>query len=392
MKRTARKGFTLIELVLVLAILASLFMTYSKWSIAESDNALVKQEELNAYRIEAGLKNSFTSILDGFEGVCGNITSDATASMGWGWGNAACSGTSPLPKISGKNILYSINFNSLSAAATTSLKNKIVAAYDGACTVSTSNSTSLTLFCGGAFSNLQYETSAGTVTQYHTPGSSLNYLDMPTPVITVNRRLSAGGTPRTITYRLTLADVFEQREAYSISKLENIGKMMKSIYNAHLTQETMNLSPAGLNVNDDEFIPWHWMSFGDNKALTASTVCAKNAVTGVCDNLNTINIWRSTTGDAVLWRRFVSGYLAGDFKYTVDGFGNPLRVIPILSQCANDLSLCSPTAPTSPRTPYTLLAQPAYTTLIYSNVSNGGTTCSDLSTQAPASCRYSIVY
>lgn len=389
-----RKGFTLIEITMVLVIIGMLSIMFLRWSRSATDDMTVKQEYLNAYIFEKGIKLSLIGILDSFEGVCGNIPGDGQASFGWGWGSASCANTSPLPTAAGNTIVYSVNFGSLSAAAATSLQNTIASSFAPMCTVNTTTATSMTLFCGSTFSDLKYDTSGGLVATYHTPGTDFNSLDTPVPVLSVTRKYAEGNAQETKTYRLSLADVLQQRNAYTTSKMENVGKVLKNLYNTKLTLETINTAPGGLNNVDDELSPWFWEGFGDDGALATTTVCIKNAATGVCDNLNTNNIWRSTAGDALLWRRLITGRLNGDYKYTVDGYGNALRIIPIISQCAGtNMALCTPSAPQVPSQPYSgASVKPPYATLIYNRVTSGGINCADTSTQAPSSCRYSIVY
>lgn len=390
-----RRAFTLIEITLVLVIFGILTLIAIKWANKTADDAMIKQEYLNAYRFEMGMKNSFIAILDTFEGVCGVIPSDGTASMGWGWGNAGCANTSPLPRKAGNTIVYDINLGNLSAGMQASLKNQIVAAYAPMCSISGSTATSLTLYCGTTLTNMQYDTTSGLVGQYHTPGTNFNMIDTPVPVLTLTRTYMEGSGSDTKQYRLNLSDVFGQRLAYSTAKMESVGKMLKNIYNMKLARETSNTSPVGLNSVDDELIPWYWTAFGDDAGLAATTVCAKNAVTGVCDNLNANTIWRATAGDAEIWRRLIPGLAAGDYKYTVDGFGNALRIYPILSQCAGtNLALCTVTAPSVPKAVYPIAAtlKPPYVAIIYNGVSSGGVNCADTSTQSPMGCRYPIVF
>lgn len=391
----SRRGFTLIETILAVSIMAVITVGVIRWSHKAADDVTVKEEQLYAYRFEAGIKNSMVAILDTFEGVSGTITSDATTSLNWGWMNSSCSGTSLLPVASGKNIVYSINFSALSATDAAALKNKIVSAYGSACSISSSTATSLTLSCGSSFNNLQYDSASGLVNQYHTVGTNFNFLDNPIPVLTLNRRYTQGSLQETKTYRISLSDVIQDRNAYTARKMQEIGKIMKTFYNTKLTIETLNTAPNGLGTADDELIPWHWELFADNSSTATTAACTKNVATGVCDNLNTNNIWRSNASDAILWRRIIVGHFAGNYKYTVDGFGNPLRILPMLSQCAGtNLTACTVSAPSVPTTPYPYSAtvRPPYTTLIYSGVSGNGINCADLSTQAPETCRYPIVF
>lgn len=391
----SRRGFTLIETILATVIMAIVTVGVIRWSHKTADDVTVKEEQLYAYHFEAGIKNSMVAILDTFEGVSGTISSDAISSFQWGWKNPSCNGTSLLPVASGKNIVYSINFGALSATDATALKNKIVSAYGSACKIVSSTTTSLTLSCGGTFNNLQYDSSAGIVNQYHASGSNFDFLDNPIPVLTLDRRYTQGDFQEIKTYRISLSDIIQDRNAYTARKLQEIGKILKTFYNTKLTIETLNTAPIGLGTADDELIPWHWEIYADNASTATTAVCSKNTITGVCDNLNTNNIWRSTAGDALLWRRLIAGHLAGNYKYTVDGFGNPLKIIPILSQCAGtNLSACSVVAPAVPQTPYPYSAtvRPPYTTLIYSEVAGNGINCADLANQAPETCRYSIVF
>lgn len=395
MRTNKRSGFILTELGLAVGLIAIITLGYYRWFSKSSDDATQKQEQYNAYRIEAGLKVGMVEILNTFEGVCGNIASDSVSSMAWGWGSSSCSGTSPLPAKSGNGLVYSINFGSLSAAAQTSLKNKIASAYSPACVVTGSSSTSLTLFCGQSFYDFKYSTASGLVNTYHTPGTNYNSLEQPTPIVTLQRTYMEGSTQTTQAYNLDLSDVYQSRSAYSLEKMQNVGKMLKTIYNLKLGQETSNTSPAGLSSIDDEYTPWFWEAFGDSASSAATTVCAKNSSTGVCDNLNTANIWRSTTGDSLLWRRLITGLAGGDYRYTVDGYGNALRVYPILSQCSSgNLGACSVTAPTVPQSSYPVSAtiKPPYTTVIYNTLSNSTANCSNMGSQAPIECRYPIVY
>lgn len=395
--KQSRSAFLLTEMALALALMGVLMWGFMKYKGNADDDAMVKQEYLNAYRFEAGLKNSMVAILDTFEPVCGNIGNDTVVSMAWGWGNAVCTGTSPLPVKSGNNIVYSINFGSLpSAAAQAALKNKIASSFAPMCKVASSNATSLSLFCGSNIVSFQYDTSAGLVNTFHTPGTNFNHLETPVPVLTLRRQYTQGDVTENKTYRLQLQDVFDMRTSYSTEKMQNVGKMLKNVYNLKLAQETSNTAPTGLNSIDDEYTPWFWVAFGDNAGLAGTTSCSKNTSTGVCDNLNTPNIWRSTVGDSLLWRKLIAGYAGGDYKYTVDGFGNALRIYPMLSQCngLTDLSLCSVTAPAVPREPYPISAtvKPPYTTVIHSNLSSGSIDCKNLASQAPIGCRYPVVY
>ncbi|OGS70698.1 MAG: hypothetical protein A3F91_09295 [Flavobacteria bacterium RIFCSPLOWO2_12_FULL_35_11] len=395
MRNRSRHGFTLLEISLVLVIMGILSLNISKWVAKTADDTMVKDEYLKAFQFETGIKNSFLAILDTFEGVCGNIPSVATASFAWGYGSPSCQNTSPLPVVSGSDIVYNINLGSLSASDATGLKNRISSAYAPMCSISSSTATSLTLYCGGSFENLQYDTESGLVNEYHTPGGNFNIIDTPVPVLTLKRRYSEGALQESKVYRLNIVDVLQQRAAYTTTKFENIGRTLKTIYNTKLALETANKSPDGLNSIDDELIPWFWESFSDDSAIASTAICSKNSITGVCDNLNTNNIWRSNAGDSLLWYNLVIGQLSGDFKYSVDGFGNALRIIPIIAQCAaSNLSLCSPTPPSLPAEPYTTSAiqTPPYSTLIYSNVSSGGVDCADTSLSAPAGCRYLVVY
>ena len=388
-----RNAFTMIELTFSLAIMGLIALYMFHWSGKVADDTMVKQEYLNAYRFENGLKTSFIAILDTFESTCGNIPSDGTT--GWGWSNSGCVNTSPLPVKSGNNLVYNINLGTLSSAMQTSLINQISSSFAPMCTVASSTATSLTLYCGTTFTNLQYNTASGLVNQYHTPGTNFNMLDTPVPVLTLTRNYNQGNFSQTKTYSFNMSDVMQQRMAKSTSKMENIAKMLKNLYNLRLAQETTNTAPAGLNSVDDELIPWFWEAFGDNFATASTTNCAQNSVTGVCDNLNTSNIWRSTTGNAVLWRRLIAGAAGGDYRYTVDGFGNQLTLYPIESQCAGtNLSLCGVSAPAVPQGPYPISTtlKPPYVSIIYSTVSSGGSNCADTSTQAPMACRYPIVY
>ena len=384
------RGFTLTELALALAILGLLFASLIRMSVTAQQEFRQKREYLNVYAFEKGLKTSFTSIVNAFESVCSRIPSDATPSWSWGWRHPSCNGTSPLPVfVGGERIRYFLNLNSVPSSA--SLVNQIASAYTPYCTLVARGSNFLDLLCPG-LRGMAYVIGNSRVAQFHPPGTDLNSLVSPVVQIVVAREM-VDGTVQNVTYQIDLADVWDARRRYSLAKLYTIRDALKRFHNQKLAREAGNTLPGGLSTADDELVPWFWQVFANTQA-NANLLCSRNTATGVCDNLNSSAVWSGVT-DASAWRRIVQNVLNGEWKYTTDGFGNPLRIVPLKEACSGtNLNLCTSPTPPVPQDNYANVTAvlPPYTTVIYSRVAIAGTNCADLSTPAPDFCRLFIVY
>ncbi|MBX6424114.1 hypothetical protein [Thermosulfurimonas sp. F29] len=391
MKRGGKRrilGYSLTELAFGLAIFGLVMLGVMRLytSLKETEN--LSRERYHAYVFERGVKTAFVAILDAFESVCGRIASDWTADYGWGWGNPACVNTSPLPVYAGADLIrYDVDLASLPATARASLTTSIRDAFGPWCRLQGTTATTLTLLCPGVV-NLQYDAGAGLVARYHVPGTPLDSRQVPTVVLTVRRRYESSGAVEQVVYRISLADVWEERRAYSRRKLYEVVRALRDFYNTKLTRETENTAPTGLNSADDVLVPWFWEVFGDDAAQVQSALC--NRAGGVCANLNTNNIWRSALARrALFWRRIVQNIASIDWRHTVDGFGNPLNIYPILSQCPGlRPDTCAVNAPPVPQSNYDGVSPwlPPFSTAVYTQF------CNDLTVAQPDYCRVLVVY
>lgn len=389
---------TVIESTFALILSIILFAGLMYFVNTFVDNETQKKERYTALMLENGIKANFSKILDTFEPISSIISSDNSSSMSWGWANPNSINTSPLPVYIGNHqIRYNVDLGSITnSSEKQSLINSISGAFGGVCTLDSTTATTITLTCDSIINNIQYNTASGLVTQYHTPGSTFNYLDTPIVVATFTREYTSGLTD-TKTYNISLADVFDKRKTYSIAKLYETSSAMKTFYNQKLALETSNTYPSGLNTIDDAIVPYQWELLGDSNSVSTA-LCIRDTGSGVCVNLNTNDIWRNSLGaspDALIWRRVIQNALQGQTKYSVDGFNNPLRMLLIANQCGSaNLDACSQTPPPVPSDNYAILTtlRAPYSTLIYSRVANGSVNGADTSTSAPTSCRFYFTY
>lgn len=381
--KNLRRGFSIIETALSLAILAIVTVSVTKYIISANRTALIQNEiDFRASFAEA-MKSSFEQILDIYEPICSNITGDALNL--WGWRHAQCSATSPLPVyVATGFIRYPINFGSLSAQNAAVLQNAIVGAYAPHCTFDSVTATTLTLRCP-TLRNLTYNLGAGAVASGHVVNNDINPLTVPNVTMAFVRQEKTGLLTN-LTNNFTLLDVYEKRRQFSLEKINLVRNALKVFHNTQMSVEVANSPTTGLNSINDEFVPWYWKAFGDSTALALGSICNVAGVT--CANFNTNNIWRSTlSGNGLYFRRVVANLLGGDSRMTIDGFGNQITLYPELSQCANaDITTCAVVAPPVPQNDYFNLMRPPFTSVLYIN------TFRDLTAVAPAYGRAYVSY
>ncbi|MDD4969839.1 MAG: type II secretion system protein [Paludibacter sp.] len=387
-----RSGFAMVEIVIGIFIL-TLLATSAIIGMSSMNEATRFQKELNFYRdFDNGLKTTFESITDTFEPYCSSITTGTQAS--WGWGHSSCNATSPLPVFSsagtGDQIIYSIQWSTLSAQEQTTLEQSIVQSYAPYCQEVSKGASSLTLRCGN-LTGLTYDLGAGAVASAHTAGSDINPLVVPSFTISYRQQNARSNQVNIVTYNGTFADLWQKRRNYSLEKFNTFSRSMKAFFNAKLIRESQNTAPTGLNSVDDEFVPWHWEALGGTPASVSSAVCTDTA--GTCTNLTSPAIWQTTTPHrATVMKNVIANVSATNAAISLDGFGNMVRMLPISSLCTNtDLSVCTDTAlPSAPSVPadnyYAGAIKPPYASVLFT------ASCKDTSVTRPNYCRNYIAY
>lgn len=381
-----RNAFVLQELVIAFVILG-LVLTAAIQMLRESKENVHRAKEYDTYyTIESGIKTSFENVIDAFAPVCANISNDAQAS--WGWGHAQCNKTSPLPiYVATSKIRYQLNLNQLTAANRSMLVNEIVDAFSPYCTLDAQTNTTLDLFCPYV-RNLQYDIAGGVNASAHTLGSDIDPRTAPSVVLTYRRVSTLGNiAPQDMTYRASLSDLWSKRNNFTLEKWNDIRTMLKQLYENRMTLELANSPTNGLNSTFDAFVPWFWEAFGNAANPSAYPVCALGGSTK-CLNLNSSNHWRTAApAPALIMRRLMTNLMSADPKYAVDGFGNMVRLYPIMSKCGvNDISTCLATAPALPQRDYYNLESPPWTSSLYL------ATCRNKKVAAPDYCRMLIAY
>lgn len=383
-----RRAYTLVEMslsVIIMSIVTIGILYALRDSKSNYDRAIEKAFVNN---FEYALKNSFESIVNILEPICGNIATDNQGE--WGWAHASCQNSSPYPELYAKNkLVYYIDFASIPAAQGNKLENAIVGSYAPYCKKDqgASNNARLVLDCAH-LKALNYDTAGGNVNNPKpADGSSIDQADIPTVNFTYER-IYIDGTKEDRDYSFNMADVYQKRREYSLDKFSDIKGAMKDYYEKRMTMEVLNTPPTGLHSVDDEYVPWQWLVFGDGGDPYNYPLCDR-AGGDTCQNLNNNNYWRSGTGidRALIMRRIVTDLLNGENRYSVDGFMNKVMFYPFISQCGgSDLNSCAIDAPDLPQKDYYNRADIPYTSVLYTD------NCADLTVAKPEYCRLNIVY
>lgn len=367
-----RQGFTIVELVVSIFLISYIMVSFFQFIATAKEDRNVF-DELVLYDVaEDGLKRNFVSIIDTFEPICSNITTDTTNN--WGWSHAKCSATSPYPVFSngagGERLLtYSINFSSLSANLQSVLASTIITNLRGVCTKKGVSNTSVVLTCPKVVDFL-YDIGGGFTRTVHALGTDINPTIPPIVKLRYDRRSEIGNVASVNDYEFNMNEVYSFRQNISRSKFHRIKTAMKQFNEAKLVSEFRNPPPTSLHSMDDNFVPWFWEIFGDNGALIPTQLCT--VVGGICTNLQSDSFWRTTklASKGMYLRRIGSNILSGDTSISVDGFNNQVFIYPISSQCLlNDISACATTAPTIPQDDYIGLGagtpKPPFSSIIY---------------------------
>ena len=367
-----RKAFTMVELAFVIVIIGIIIAGAIRSIDSSKEDRRVFLELIFYQKIESSIKTTFIKILDSFEGPCSRITSDGTNR--WGWGNAITRRTSPLPvydaTAGGRKLRYSIQWASLTVSQRNSLENTIRSNFSAICktdpVASPINASGITLFCP-KLTGLSYQTTGAFVARGHTLGSPINPQAAPTVRVSFERKTATGNVAPSIQiHDFTMVDIFQFRQNYSLNKFNRIRSALRTYHDAQLFAELQNPPASGLHSMDDEFVPWFWKAFGDNKNTVINTRCI--IAGNVCTNISNNNAFRSSLSGRGLYMRRLVANLLTESRFAVDGFNNQISIFPIASQCTNsNISLCTISAPTSPRNDYITVGgiTPPYSSILY---------------------------
>lgn len=366
------RGFTLVELALSLAILSVITLATFKLLTRVRADAQLSQERYRVYVLERAIKTSFLDVVSVVERNC-FPSSDSFSVLSWGYLHSSCGNTSPLPYLSSTSVLrYDVNLG-----LDPSLRNRIVGNFVGACVLQrTDNSTYLELFCPDLIS-LTYD----GATRFH---SLSNHF--PThPPSRVEVQIRRRGWTNPITYTLSLDDLFQERQRYSVQKMQELMEKLRSESQYLSNAEFNNPPPTGLPSGDDVLVPYFWKVFSNDYSNAKNTLCNTGGG-NTCTNY-TSSVWRTgTVSQTLLLRRVVQNLMNGEVRYYTDGFGNAVSLVPFVSRCSSSLSSCSVSSPPVPQRFYSPNPTPPYTSVLYNFWGR------DTSNPAPLFDRYYVVH
>jgi len=381
-----RRAFAMLDMAFALVIMGIVLVGYIELTQSAKEDRAV-YSELSFYKnFESDIKITFLKILDAFEGPCSKIANDSSTK--WGWGSGSCNKTSPYPAYvssgGGRKLHFDIQWNSLTSVQRTALEDTIRSTFGNVCktdaATSPKDASGITLFCP-KITGLTYKTNGGYVARAHTLGKSIDP-QLPPIVQLSYRRVSeigedsaSGVAHSDELHRFSLGEVFQFRQNYTLNKFNKIRQSLLTFHKTQLYKEVENNPPAGLHSMDDEFVPWFWKIFGDNKTDVFSKMCSITG--GSCTNLNTNQIWRnSVSGKGLLFRRIVANLMTEN-RFAVDGFNNQVNFYPIASQCtAADIDTCGITVPPLPADNYITTGgnPPPFVSILYVDGQNNKNT------------------
>lgn len=387
-----QRGFTLTEILIGMMVFFllsyGLYRSYLFFQM-RSDSIEVR----NALeRFASGIMKNYSLIMEVFEPVCTNVDAGATDD-GWGWKHTDCSSTSPLPywDADGRRLVYSLDLSSLDASQAQSLKDQVSSNLYPLCFYDEeSEENTLQFVCDGLvwIRDVYYRTPySGDVGTFHTPGTELDFLNFPTAlVVEYSRKIRTSGETVDEVYEVNLGDLYLYSVNRSREKMKRLVDTLRQYAQTRIVAEFQNPYPDGLRSGDDFFIPWHWQGFGSSIYET----CTDDS----CSNLQDPNKWvRSFLGFADVWVRILNNLFGGDTSLIVDGFGNPMRLIPIANGCDVDLTLCSFNngVPPFPGPDYDYVVKPPFVSYVVSVVCLSPTN-PYTGERVPDWCRMPVVY
>src|SRR5208283_4415706 len=411
------KGFTLIEVMVALAIMAVVLTSSLRLINAYKTNTAVTNQQYNIVQLATAIKNNAKLIMDASMTVCTNITS-AYANDGWGWRHPSCINTSPFPVYTISTNVLTYNIDTANFAGTV---NSIISNTSNYCTYTGQTATSVAFNCAGLnVTGIQYQTSTGptsnayanTVNIFTTPhnagsnGDFLNFLNFPSAIyIQYNKVLSNvgstiscndmlnGSDPSIYANRLDMTDLYLDRVKKTRDNLIALDAALRGYDVSNRVAEFENVPPNGLSTQDSIFVPWVWQALATNQANTL-TLC-NNATT--CSSIVSGTQWATAaqvSNFASTWLLITTNLMSSNLTYAADAFGNPLRLIPINNGCTGNVSGCVPSTnvPPLPQSGYLAAlaaagygAMPPYNSLIVSPL------CTAAGTAYPDFCRWTVV-
>jgi len=366
--QTQKKAFTIIEVMMVLVITGVTMLGFIKVvQNYKEDRGYAEERAFNTI-ISNGINTSFLDIIEAFQG---SASSFIDSSANWGW--SLLKDTSAFPIYSTSNglptLLFRLDEGLLSASKLAELQGKIASNFNGACTrVSDPQMNGNVALMCPKLRNLIYDVGGTSLTTPQNVGAVINPSLIPIVKVSFLRDYPTNRKAPTVeTYTFNMSDVYLNRRNYSMRRITTIKTAMENFHNRAITKEIANSSTGGgLNSMDDIFVPWMWKIFGDN-ATKIDTLCNKTGTS--CSNLNTNEIWRnSVSNKGLLTRRVFTNLLGGDSSYAIDGFNNPIFILPFMSDCptgTNDLTACPINVPSVPSDNYLTIGNPPFITAIY---------------------------
>lgn len=411
------KGFSLIEVVLSVAIFSLLILVFGLFFISFSKNVEVNKQRLQIEQLGIGIQKSAKLIIDIYTPYCSTSSSN---NLGWGWRRTGCNNTIIFPNLSSNNNTLRLTYTYNSGTLTPDEQNKLksgIATYFNFCNTTYPNANTIVVNCPMA-TNAMYCIATSTdcnnasqlVTSVHTAGSSYNYID--NKIISLVVEYNEEYARQTIQHRIGNTNVYDKPyfidfgsffvEMFSINKQRfiDIFNALKKYEVTKRIMEAQNPTPTGLTDTDDYFIPWAYQITSSTYA-NAYTLCNNTT----CSNLQNNNYWNRgiAATNMLLATQNVKNYLLGNSpQYMLDAFGNPLGIELVVNMSNYDGSSCkslySPSGgsatnclrfvPPYPQNNYSIAStvKPPFIGYIYSEF------CHDLSILRYNDCRMSIVY
>jgi len=382
MKKQARNrlAFATMDALMAISIISLGMIGYYYMKQDEERASTVNERKLFLQQTDIASRQTFLDIIEAYSpklGAENGVVKDTDTRWGWSKSN----GTSPFPissTVSGITYLrYELQSGILSATAFADLRKKIANNYREVCSdlsARVGSVSSVYLYCP-LFNGISYDVSSGAtgLVSPFVKGGTIDPEVIPTLRISYKKYDSLKSTFTIEEYRVPFTSEYLSRQNDTSRKMIDIRNVLETYANSTKLREIANVESidgsGGLNNADDEFVGWHWKSFGDNRASMDATYCNKAVGGGQCTNLNTNNVWRSGLNirKGLIARRVANNFFGGDMGNLVDGFGNAIYIHPTSSDCSAvaNIYTCQINSLAIPQDNYITTGTPPYVTAIY---------------------------
>ncbi len=412
-----QRGLSTVEIMMTLAVMATVMPTVFMLVQSYRSQAQVSKQSYQVQMLATEIKQNAKLIMDAAIIECSQSLSTAYANDGWGWRDPNCQNTSPFPSynITSHNLVYYLDTANFGSTVTNIINN--IGTY---CSYVSQGVTNVVFNCSSlGVTGIQYQTASGptsnvaanTVDPFtvpHTNGTNADFLNFlnnnfPSAVyiqyniylsdtgntIQRNDMTGAPGDPNNGAYMGDMTDLYLDRVKKQTDMLSSLDTALRNYGIGVMTAEFQGAAIGGLASADSFFVPWMWQALASSQS-NSLTVCN----TTICGNFTSGAQWATAAQTATVpdvWLLLIQN-LGLNTTYTIDAWGNPLRISLISNGCVNDVTACSTvnTAPLIPTSGYLAaiaaagyLPRPSYLSLIVSPLCTANSTF-------PKFCRWSV--